>query len=181
MYLRLRYKSYTVPSIRTTTTRLAETRPLVALAVAILSIELVGVSGAIFTAQGLAEWFGTIQQPALAPPNWVFGPVWTLLFALIGVAVWLVWRQATSSPQAVRLAGGVFAVHFAFNLGWSGVFFGLQEIDLGLLVIIVLWLLIVATMWAFHRVDTRTTLLLIPYLLWVSFATYLNYQYALLN
>lgn len=88
--------------------------------------------------------------------------MWTILFALIGVALWLVWRQASSSPTAVRLAVSVFALHFAFNLGWSAVFFGMQEIGLGLAVILALWRLIVATIWAFNRVDRRAALLLVP-------------------
>lgn len=168
-------------SFRVKTTQLARTRPILALALTILTVEIIGASGAIFTAQGLSVWYGTLQRPALAPPNWVFGPVWTILFALIGVALWLVWRQANSSPTAVRLAVGVFAIHFAFNLGWSAVFFGMQEIGLGLVVIIALWMLIMVTMWAFNRADRRAALLLVPYLLWVSFATYLNYQFWVLN
>ena len=93
------------------TTRLREfpgDRPLVSLALAILVVEVVGASGAIFTAQGLTEWYGTLEQPALAPPNWVFGPVWTTLFALVGAALWLVWRQATRSPRKVGVAIAVF-------------------------------------------------------------------------
>ena len=156
-------------------------RPLLALAVAILTVELVGASGSIFTVQGLGTWYDTLQQPALAPPNWVFGPVWTTLFALIGVALWLVWRQVDSSPREAQLGFGVFVLHFVFNLGWSAVFFGIQEIGWGLVVIGILWLLIVATMWAFDRVDRRAALLLVPYLLWVSFAAYLNYRFWVLN
>ncbi|MFB6131435.1 MAG: TspO/MBR family protein [Salinigranum sp.] len=159
----------------------ARDRPLVALALAVLAVELVGSSGAVFTARGLGEWYGTLQRPAIAPPNWVFGPVWTTLFALIGVAVWLVWRQTGAAPREARLAFGVFVVHFAFNLGWSAAFFGLQEIGLGLAVIAVLWALIAATMWAFGRIDRRAALLLVPYLLWVSFAAYLNYRFWVLN
>ncbi len=117
----------------------------------------------------------------LAPPNWVFGPVWTALFALIGVALWLVWRRLDSSPREARVGFGVFVVHFTFNVGWSVVFFGMQEIGWGLAVIGLLWLLIVATMWAFDRVDRRAALLLVPYLLWVSFAAYLNYRFWVLN
>jgi tryptophan-rich sensory protein len=170
-----------MPSYRGKASQLARTRPLLALALAILTVEIIGASGAIFTVQGLSEWYGTLQRPALAPPNWVFGPVWTFLFALIGVALWLVWRQANSSPTAVRFAFSVFALHFVFNLGWSAVFFGMQEIGLGLAVILVLWALIVATMLVFNRVDRRAALLLVPYLLWVSFAAYLNYQFWVLN
>ena len=109
------------------------------------------------------------------------GPVWTILFALIGAAVWLVWRRVESSPQGVGVALAVFAVHFVVNLAWSAVFFGLREIGWGLLVIALLWVCIVATMWAFSRVDRRAALLLVPYLLWVSFAAYLNYQFWVLN
>lgn len=161
--------------------RFPRARPLLALGLAILTVEIVGASGAIFTAQGLGEWYEGLQPPALAPPNWVFGPVWTILFALIGVALWLVWRQIEAAPRDVRLAFGVFAVHFIFNLGWSAVFFGMQELGWGLAVILALWTLIVATMWTFYRVDRRAALLLVPYLVWVSFATFLNYQFWVLN
>jgi tryptophan-rich sensory protein len=160
---------------------LAQERPLVALVGAVLAVEAVGASGAVFTAQGLGGWYEGLQRPALAPPNWVFGPVWTTLFALMGGAVYLVWRRAGAAPRAVRRALGVFAVHFVFNLAWSAVFFGQQAIGAGLAVIAVLWVLIVATVWSFHRVDRRAAALLVPYLLWVSFAAYLNYQFWVLN
>jgi tryptophan-rich sensory protein len=156
-------------------------RPWVSLVFAILTVEIVGASGAIFTAQGLGPWYESLQQPTLAPPNWVFGPVWTILFALIGVALWLVWRQYTEAPKPTRLALAVFAVHFLFNLGWSAVFFGMGETGWALVVITILWLLIVKTMWAFNRVDPRAAVLLLPYLLWVTFAAYLNYQFWVLN
>ena len=161
--------------------RFPRDRPVIALAIAILTVEIVGVSGSVFTVQSLGTWYGTLQRPMIAPPNWVFGPVWTTLFALIGVALWLVWRQIESSPREVWIALGVFMVHFVFNLGWSAVFFGLQELGWGLAVIGLLWLLIVTTMWAFDRVDRRAALLLVPYLLWVSFAAYLNYRFWVLN
>ncbi|MBS3760789.1 TspO/MBR family protein [Halodesulfurarchaeum sp.] len=156
-------------------------RPVIALFVAVLAVEIVGATGAVFTAQGLAEWHGVLTRPGIAPPKWVFGPVWTTLFALMGSAVWLVWRQATAKPAAVRLALGLFAIHFVFNLAWSATFFGLQAIGLGLIGILVLWGLILVTIWAFDRVDRRAALLLGPYLLWVSFATVLNYQFWVLN
>ena len=156
-------------------------RPVLALGIAILTVEIVGASGSVFTAQGLGQWYDTLQQPALAPPNWVFGPVWTTLFALVGVALWLVWRQVNSSPREARLGFGVFVLQFIFNLRWSAAFFGMQEIGWGLVVIGILWLLIVATIWAFDRVDRRAALLLVPYLLWVSFAAYLNYRFWVLN
>ena len=168
-------------SLRAKSARFAQERPVLSLVLAVVAVELVGASGALFTGQGLTEWYETLERPALAPPNWVFGPVWTVLFALIGVGLWLVWRQAVSNPRKVTFAVAVFAVHFVFNLAWSAVFFGLQQIGLALAVILLLWMLIAATMWAFHRVDYRAAVLLVPYLLWVSFAAYLNYQFWILN
>lgn len=161
--------------------RLPRDRPVLALALAILTVEIVGASGSVFTVRSLGTWYETLQRPTIAPPNWLFGPVWTALFALVGVALWLVWRQTESSPRETRIAFGVFAVQFVFNLGWSAVFFGRREIGWGLAVIVLLWLLIVTTMWAFARVDRRAALLLVPYLLWVSFAAYLNYRFWVLN
>ena len=161
--------------------RLPDERPLLALALSILVVELVGASGSVFTVQGLGTWYDSLVRPAIAPPNWVFGPVWTTLFALMGVALWLVWQQVDAKSAAVRVAIVVFAVHFAFNLGWSAAFFGMRAIGLGLAVIAVLWALIVATIWTFARVDRRAALLLVPYLVWVSFAAYLNYQFWVLN
>lgn len=156
-------------------------QPILTLVLAVLTVEIVGASGALFTVQGLESWYGTLQRPALAPPNWVFGPVWTALFALKGAAAWLVWRRATEQPGAVRLATAAFLTQFAFNLAWSAAFFGMQDVELGLAVIAGLWLLIVATIWTFARVDRRAAVLLVPYLLWVSFAAYLNYGFWTLN
>jgi len=170
-------------ALRQRTRRLPHERPRLSLVLSILAVELVGASGAVFTAQGLTSWYGTLQRPALAPPNWVFGPVWTTLFALMGVAVWVVWRRL-DSPRAgrrARVALAVFAVHFVANVGWSAAFFGLQSVDLGLAVIVVLLALILLTIRAFDRVDRRAALLLVPYLCWTAFAAYLNYRFWVLN
>lgn len=154
------------------------------LLLAVLIVEIVGASGAVFTAQGLASWYGTLEPPALAPPNWVFGPVWTALFALMGVAVWLIWREVGTPPptgRRARVALAVFGGQFALNLAWSAAFFGAQSVGLGLGVIAFLWIAIAVTVWAFTRVDRRAGALLVPYLCWVSFAAYLNYQFWVLN
>ena len=171
----------TVSGRRSRLRRLPRTRPWLALLLAVLVVEVVGASGAVFTAQGLAAWYGTLERPALAPPNWVFGPVWTTLFALMGVAVWLVWRRIETAPRRARLALAAFAGQFALNLAWSAAFFGAQAIGLGLIVIALLWLAIGVTIAAFDRVDRRAAVLLVPYLLWVSFALYLNYEFWVLN
>jgi benzodiazapine receptor len=157
-------------------------RPWVSLALAVVVTELVGASGAIFTSMGLESWYPALESPELAPPNWVFAPVWTTLFLLMGVAVWLVWTEASGErSRPARFAIVLFAVHFLVNIGWSAVFFGSQSLLGGLLVIAVLWLFIVATILAFGRADRRAGFLLVPYLLWVSFAGYLNYAFWVLN
>lgn len=157
-------------------------RPWVSLVVAVVATELVGASGAIFTSMGLESWYPTLESPELAPPNWVFAPVWTTLFLLMGVAVWLAWREATGErARSARFAIALYVVHFLVNVAWSAVFFGGQSLLGGLVVIGVLWLFIVATILAFGRVDRRAAVLLVPYLLWVSFAGYLNYAFWALN
>lgn len=157
-------------------------RPLASLALAILLCEAVGASGGVFTAMGLESWYPSLTKPALSPPNWVFGPVWTTLFALMGVAVWLVWRGIEGDQaDAARRALWVFAGHFVLNLTWSAVFFGARSLSGGLVVLVLLWVSIIATMWAFARVDRWASLLLVPYLVWVGFAGYLNFAIWVLN
>jgi len=162
--------------------QLANRRPRTTLVAAIIVCEVVGASGSVFTTMGLESWYPSLVRPAIAPPNWVFAPVWTTLFALLGVAAWLVWRRATVvGPEATRLAVGTFVVQFALNVAWSAVFFGGQSLAGGLLVIALLWLAIAATVAAFYGVDRRAAALLVPYLAWVTFAGYLNYAFWALN
>ena len=170
-----------MPSLSTRLGELPHDRPLVTLVGAIIVVELLGGSGSLFTAQGLTTWYDTLQQPTLSPPGWVFGVVWPLLFALMGTALWLIWRQAPANPRAARRAGLAFGLQFVFNIGWSAVFFGLRAIGWGLAVIGGLWLLILVTIIAFDRADRRAAVLLVPYLAWVTFAAFLNYQFWMLN
>jgi tryptophan-rich sensory protein len=150
-------------------------RPIASLAAAVLACVLVGASGSVFTATGLESWYGTLERPALTPPDWLFGPVWTALFSLMGVAAWLVWRALPGpDARAARLALGAFAVQFALNVAWSAAFFGARSVVGGLAVVALLWVAIAATLAAFARVDRRAAALLVPYLAWVSFAAYLN-------
>jgi benzodiazapine receptor len=149
------------------------------LALAVVICNAVGASPALLTAGTVETWYETITQPALAPPNWVFGPVWTLLFTLLGVAVYLVLRHGGGRARTLALA--LFVGQYAFNVAWTLVFFGDQNIAGGLAVILVLLALIAATLGAFWRVRKEAGLLLVPYLLWVAFATYLNYAFWVLN
>jgi translocator protein len=132
--------------------------------------------GSLFTP---GEWYERLIKPALTPPGWVFGPVWTLLYATMGVAAWLVWQRRGFAGAARAL--GLFLLQLGLNALWSYLFFGLKNPGLAFLNIVALWLVILATLMAFHRHYRPAGLLLLPYLLWVSFAVYLNLEFWRLN
>ncbi|PSQ64376.1 MAG: TspO protein [Halobacteriales archaeon SW_9_67_24] len=159
---------------------LPKRRPLLTIAGVVGICVVLGAAGGLITAPQIQTWYTTLEKPGFTPPNWVFGPVWTLLYALQGVAAWLIWR-AGLDRRIVRLALGLFATQFVLNIAWSPAFFGLESPILGLVVIVPLWFAIVATMAAFSRVDRRAAALLVPYLTWVTFATALNYAIWTLN
>ncbi|WP_273836563.1 TspO/MBR family protein [Halococcus sp. PRR34] len=159
---------------------LPERRPLVTITGVVGACVVLGAAGGLITAPQIETWYTTLDKPGFTPPSWVFGPVWTLLYALQGVAAWLIWR-AGLDRRIVRIALGLFTVQFVLNLSWSPAFFGLESPILGLAVIVPLWFVIVATMAAFSRVDRRAAALLVPYLAWVTFATALNYAIWTLN
>jgi benzodiazapine receptor len=124
-------------------------------------------------AQGFRPWYEAIAKPVFTPPGWVFGPVWTVLYLLMGVAAFLVWQRGLGS-RLVRIALLWFLIQLAINAGWTPVFFGLHRIGWALLVIVLLWIAIIVTMYHFFQVSTWAGWLLVPYLLWVSFAAVLN-------
>ena len=142
---------------------------LVALAL-VLAVNAVGALPAVFFGADTG-WF---DRPWFYPPEILFPIVWTLLFTLLGLALFIVWRHGTDQ-RAVRVALATFVVQFALNLSWTPVFFGLQRADLGLLVIAWLWVAIVVTIVAFYRVSYIAAALVVPYLGWVSFAFVLNF------
>jgi|AntRauMinimDraft_3_1070383.scaffolds.fasta_scaffold00169_16 tryptophan-rich sensory protein len=154
-------------------------RDLLGALVAAILVNLVGASGVVFTDPN-SQWFQSLTLPWFYPPPWAFGVVWTLLFTLIGVAAYLIYRQGIERLP-VRLALGLFGLQMIVNVAWSPAFFALQDPPLALGVIALLWLLIVATVRAFDRVDRRAALLVVPYLAWVSFAAILNYTIWQLN
>lgn len=132
----------------------------------------VGAAGGWVTADSVKTWYTTINKPSFTPPNWVFGPVWTGLYVLMGVAAWRVWCKAR--PDQLRVPLALFAVQLALNLAWSVVFFGAHRIGGAVVVIVGLEAAILATMVAFRRMDGLAALLLVPYALWVAFAAVLN-------
>jgi translocator protein len=123
-------------------------------------------------------WYDSLAKPTFNPPDWVFGPVWTLLYILMGVAAWLVWRRYGARARGALT---LFVAQLAFNVGWSAMFFGLRSPGLAFAWICVLWVLIVATVVAFWRLRRAAGALLLPYLVWVSFAAVLNYSIWQLN
>jgi tryptophan-rich sensory protein len=146
----------------------------------ILAVELLGGAGAAFTAPAIRSWYGTLVRPPGTPPNWVFGPVWTTLYAMMGLSGAMLWQHGFQDPKA-RWALILFITQMALNLSWTPVFFGLHQTGPALVVIVVLWVAILATILALLPISRPAALLLIPYLAWVSYATYLNAGYVWLN
>jgi tryptophan-rich sensory protein len=155
-------------------------KDLLGLAVFIMISEFAGILGSFFTSPAIDGWYATLVRPSFSPPNWIFAPVWTTLFALMGVASFLVWRRRADNKKA-RTALKIFGVQLALNTLWSILFFGLQSPGMALAEIIVLWASIIATIIAFAKVSRPASWLLLPYIAWVSFAGYLNFSIWLLN
>jgi len=125
------------------------------------------------------DWYAALVKPSWNPPNWIFGPVWTLLYITMAVAAWLVWRRAGFGGAGLGL--GLFVGHLALNALWSYLFFGLQRIDLALYDIAALWVSIIAVMVLFWRINPVAGVMMLPYLAWVSFAAVLNFTLWRLN
>ncbi|MXV61539.1 tryptophan-rich sensory protein [Natronorubrum sp. JWXQ-INN-674] len=165
-------------SITNVTRRLPGPDPLIQAVGFVLLVNIVGSLPGVFSSTDTA-WFRSLEKPWFYPPGIAFPIAWTLLFTLLGVALWLVWRRSDASGR--RLALGLFVVQMAFNVAWTPSFFSLENPLLGLGVILALWVLVVATIEAFRRVDRRAAALLVPYLAWVTFASVLNFELWRLN
>lgn len=126
-----------------------------------------------------ASWYQELARPSFAPPPWVFGPVWTALYLMIGAAAFWIWRA--DGGERGRRALALWAMQLLLNAAWTPVFFGLREIGAALVVIVLMWLAIAATIIAFARIRRGAGLVLLPYLVWVSFATVLNLRLWQLN
>ena len=151
-------------------------RSLVAFIILCLAVSSVG--GAI-TATSVDTWYQTLEKPSFNPPDWVFAPVWTALYILMGIAAWRIWRFRSIANTVKALS--IFGVQLGLNLSWSILFFGLQRIDLALIEIFILLAIIVLNAILFWRIDRLAGLIFVPYVLWVTFATILNASIWLLN
>jgi benzodiazapine receptor len=136
--------------------------------------------GSYFTGSSVGTWYVTLVKPPVAPPGWVIGAVWTVLYLLMGIALFLVLEEDRSRPE-VKLGIGLFAVQLGLNVLWSLLFFGLQSPALALVGILILWASVAATLLQFLKVSRPAAYLLVPYLAWVSFATLLNAWILVLN
>ncbi len=132
----------------------------------------IGALGAAVTASSVTTWYAELNKPSFNPPNEVFGPVWTVLYVMMAVAAWRVWRATDRETARGPLA--MFALQLALNLGWSVAFFGLERTGAAVAVILVLELAVITTAFAFRPIDRLAALLMVPYALWVAFATALN-------
>ena len=150
------------------------------LIIAIVVCELAGGIGSLFTISAISTWYTTLAKPSLNPPGWIFGPVWTTLYLLMGIAAFLVWNKGWDRKD-VRKALGVFLLQLVLNAIWSIIFFGLHSPLWAFVDLVAMWLAIFWTMTLFYKISKPAMWLLLPYILWVSFAGYLNYSIWILN
>lgn len=146
----------------------------------ILLSQSAGIIGSYFTIDAIQNWYVTLNRPGISPPNWVFAPVWTSLYTMMGISFFLVIRKGISNTT-VKIASVIFILQLILNAAWSIVFFGNQNLQNAFIVIIMLIILILLNIFYFHKVNRWAAYLLIPYLAWVSFASVLNYQFWMLN
>ena len=148
--------------------------------ISIIGCEFVGVIATPFTLRAIPTWYVNLNKPFFSPPNWIFGPVWTTLYFLMGVSVFLIWKKGLKRKETKR-ALLFFLSQLFLNFIWSLLFFGLHSLLLGLLDILLLIISLVITMTAFYKISRTAAYLLVAYFLWVSFAVILNFSLVVLN
>jgi len=147
---------------------------IIRIAVVLTTCLLVGYFSGMVTRDSITTWYPTLVKPSFNPPNWVFAPVWTILYIMMGVAGGMVWNRLKQDPENVKKAFTFFIIQLALNAAWSVIFFYFHNPFLALIEVILFWLLIFETHIQFKKIDKTAGLLFIPYLAWVSFATVLN-------
>ena len=146
----------------------------------IATAQVAGLLGTYFTVDAIPTWYAQLAKPSFAPPNWIFAPVWTILYTLMGIATFIVWEKRHHKTAAYR-ALNWYWFQLALNALWTPVFFGAKAIGLAFVVIVLLWICIIATLREFWKVGLVPAILLVPYFVWVSFASVLNYSLWALN
>jgi len=160
--------------------RKIESFNVIRLIIAILICQMIGLIGAVFTSSSVSTWYVTLTKPSFNPPNWVFAPVWTTLYIMMGISAFLVWEKGFEN-QKVKTSLSIFGIQLILNLSWTIIFFGLKSTMGGLVVIIILWFLILLTILHFYKLSKVAGIILLPYIMWVSFATVLNTAIVILN
>ena len=155
-------------------------RDIAKLLISIIACQFAGFIGSIFTTPSIPTWYATLQKPPFTPPNWLFAPAWITLYLLMGISAFIIWRRGVDNTR-VREALIVFLIQLILNSLWSIVFFGLKSPLYGVVVIIALWIAILFTILKFFKLSTGAGGLLLPYILWVSFAAVLNISIWILN
>jgi len=155
-------------------------REVLKLVICLVTCQLAGAIGSFFTAPAISSWYIALSKPSFTPPNWLFAPAWIALYTLMAVSAFLVWRVGLHDAR-VRKALSIFGLQLLFNALWSPAFFGLRSPLAGAIVIVVLWITILWTLVRFRTISLPAALLLVPYILWVSFATALNISIATMN
>jgi len=158
----------------------ARSRDILKLVVSILACQCAGFIGSIFTMPAIPTWYETLAKPSFTPPSWLFAPAWVTLYVLMGVAAFLIWRKGLDIRN-VKTALIIFLVQLVLNALWSAIFFGAKSLIGGAVVIVLLWIAILFTILRFFKISAAAGGLLIPYILWVSFASVLNISILALN
>ena len=153
---------------------------IIKLIISIIICQLAGIIGSIFTTPSISTGYASLNKPVFNPPNWVFSPVWITLFVLMGISLYLVWSKAIKKELKKR-ALILFGIQLLLNIFWSVIFFGLNSILFAFIEIIFLWIAILLTIIYFYKISKIASYLLIPYILWVSFAAVLNFSIFLIN
>lgn len=155
-------------------------RKYLKLASSVVICLVVGSLGSFFTAPAIPTWYEGLTKPFFNPPNWIFAPMWTILYILMGISFYLIWIKHPKDKRAIG-ALKLFGIQLAVNAIWSPIFFGMKNLFLALITIVLMWILIKKTILAFMPIDKKAAKLLYPYIAWVSFATVLNFSVWILN
>ncbi len=155
------------------------------LGISLVVPQLAGIIGSLFTVSAVPLWYATLHKPSFNPPNWIFGPTWIILYLLMGISVYLIWainnKTVNTQKRYIKTSLKFFWVHLGFNALWSIIFFGLQNPALAFINIVIIWTMIIILIKRFWKINKWSACLLIPYLLWVTFATILNFSIWFLN
>jgi tryptophan-rich sensory protein len=163
-------------------------KDILRLGISIAAPLIAGVIGSIFTSESVSTWYQTIEKPSFSPPNWLFGPVWTTLYVLMGISLFLIWRATSTTTtfpedrRSRKIAAFIaFGSQLILNVLWSFIFFGLRSPQLAFAEIVILLISIVVTIVIFYKISRLAAVLMMPYAGWVTFASFLNLQIWLLN